>query len=115
WHMEVASHRALTPLLVMAAVSNALEAAVSDQTDTVVTAHEKLSVQGHPDFEVDDQLQSLAGVSARALGSMRVFGAMEAVYGNPFEEARITGVEVELDLRFSRDARVIVEARVPSD
>lgn len=116
WHMEVASHRALTPLLVVAALTNALEAAASDQTDVMITAHEHLRIEGHPEVALDDDLQSLAGpASPRALGSMRLFSALEAVYANPFEEARIAGVDVELEIHFARDARVISEVRVASD
>jgi hypothetical protein len=115
WNMEVASHRVLSPLLTLSAISNALEATASDQTDVMFTATGRVTLADHGEITVVDRGYSGAGASdARALSQLRIFELMEVAYGNPFEETRIRRVELDLDLRFARDAVQIVDASVAS-
>jgi hypothetical protein len=44
-----------------------------------------------------------------------MFYLMEAAFANPFEVSRVTSVDLELDLDFSREVLQIVEASVPHD
>jgi len=49
------------------------------------------------------------------LSYLRLFDLMDAAYGNPFEESRITAIEVDLKLRFVRDVVTIVDVSVPCE
>lgn len=117
WHMEVAAHRVLTPVLILSAISSALEAAVSDEADMVFETRSRIAIEGRPDIvDLTDLGYSHAGVAnARALSQLRLFETLEVVYGNPFEEARIRSVEIDLTVRFARDITTIVDAVVADD
>ena len=117
WHMEVAAHRVLTPVLVLSALSSALEAAVSDETDIVFEARSRVTIEGRTALvDFTDRAYSSGGVAnARALSRLRLFETLEVVYGNPFEEARIRNVEVDITIRFARDVTTIIDAVVADD
>lgn len=117
WHMEVAAHRVLTPVLILSAIASALEAAVSDETDIVFEARSRVAIEGRADIvDLSDRGYSRAGVAnARALSRLRLFETLEVVYGNPFEEARVRSVELDLTVRFAREVTNIVDAVVADD
>ncbi len=116
WHMEVASHRTLTPLLSLAAILNALTSADNGQTDVLYTAHERIGIAGHGDVVFDDLGYMASGpADPQALSNLRLFDALDAAYGNPFEKTRVTSITVDLSVRFSRDIVTIVDAAVPVD
>lgn len=117
WHMEVAAHRVLTPVLILSALSSAVESAVNDQTDIVFEARSRIAIEGRPDIvEFTDRGYSAAGVAnERALSRLRLFETLEVVYGNPFEEARVRSVELDLTVRYAREDTTIVDAVVADD
>lgn len=116
WNVEVASHRVMTPVLINAAISNALQATVADTSDVMFQATSRVWVGGRPQpIVVEDRGFSRAGPSnPLTLAQIRLFPILEVVYGNPFEEARIDRVEVDLTLRFERPTVRIVDASVSS-
>ncbi len=114
WNVNVASHRVLTPLLALATSMNAIKATVSDVTDVVATVESTVRIQGRAPQTYVDTVTSRSGMaSPLALASLRAFAAIEAVYGNPFEESRVDGLDLTIDLDFRRDTRTIVAARMP--
>ena len=117
WRYEVASHRVLTPALLLSSLANALEATVSDETDLIVEARARIAIEGRAEVvELSDRRYAPAGVaSPRVLGRLRLFEALEAVYGNPFEQARIRSVEVDLTVQFGRELANVVDAVLPDD
>ncbi|MEO0325579.1 MAG: hypothetical protein AAF447_21660, partial [Myxococcota bacterium] len=115
WSMEVASHRLLTPALLLAGLVNALETSASDQTDVTFVARYAVDLEGIGRVELEDRGATSGGpADVRALTRLRLFQLIEAAYGNPFRPSRVRSVELELDVRFERGAWEIVEASVPS-
>ena len=115
WNVEVAGHRLLTPLLVFSALGNAVKATSADQTDVMYTARYRVDIEGHGPVELSDRGYMSAGpADARTLAGLRLFDLIDAAYGNPFEESRVTGIDLTLDVRFARDTYEIVDASVPS-
>lgn len=113
WHMEVASHRSLTPMLVFAAIANALRAASADQTDVVFTARSRVTIERIGPVEVEDIGYVAEGITdPGALLQMRLFSLLDVAYGNPFEEARVRSVELDLSLRFVHEEVRILDAAV---
>ena len=111
WHMEVASHRILTPILAFAGIANAVGAAASDQTDVIFTADMKVNIEGHGTVELEDQGYMAMGPNDTGrLSRLRMFELMEIAYGNPFEDSRVLSAEVDLHVRFARDVWEIVDA-----
>ena len=114
WHMELANHRLLTPMLAMSATMNALKSTASDIGDLVFTATSKITLEGRAPIEVTDVGFSATGLPS-AVGRLRLFSVLAAAYANPFERARVTGLEVELNVRFARDVMTIESAAFASD
>ncbi len=116
WNVEVASHPSLSPVLVFSALSNAIKASASDQTDVAFTARYTTVIEGQPPVTLEDRGAMFGGpADNRALAQLRLFELFDIAYSNPFEESRIERVEIELDVRFERDIARIVEARVADD
>lgn len=114
WQFEVASHRALAPVLILTALINGLQATLADRTEAIVKAKTTISVSDHGRFEFNDTAFFPGGVAdPRGLGQLRLFSAIEAVYGNDFERADITAIEVELDVQFSDAVAEVMAVRVP--
>lgn len=114
WRMEVASHRVLTPVLVSAAISNAVGATAADSADVMVEARSRVWIAGRPEpIEVTDHGFSRGGAAnPLTLAQIRLFSILEMVYGNPFQEAHAQRIEVDLSLRFERRTTVVVDASV---
>jgi hypothetical protein len=115
WNMELASHRLLTPMLGFSAIMNALSATAAEQTDAVFEAKTKVHVAGHGVHEITDFGYTPGGVSSpMAVGQLRAFDVVGAAYINPFEQARIERIEVELTVRYGRGVVTIVDAVAPA-
>ena len=115
WNVELASHRFLSPMLAFGAMANAIKATSSDQTDVIFAARTTVGIDGHADVSLEDRGYMGAGPGdLRSLARLRMFRAMEAAFGNPFVESRVTSLDIELDVQFSRDVLVMVDAQVAS-
>lgn len=117
WNARIASHRVLTPVLINATITNAVTATAVDSTDVMFEATSRVWIAGRPEpIELRDRGYGSAGAaSPLTLAQLRLFSLLEMIYGNPFEEARATRVEVDLSLRFARETARIVDASVASD
>jgi hypothetical protein len=115
WKMEIASHRLLTPMLAFSAVLNALSATVAEQSDVVWQARSRVKVAGHGAFESTDFGYTPVGIGQpNAIAEMRMIDLVSVAYVNPFEQALVEGIEVDIDVRFGRDIVELVDAIVPA-
>jgi hypothetical protein len=112
WNVETASHRVLTPVLLTAAINNAVSATAADNTDVMFEATSRVWIAGRtePVSVVDHGYSHVGASNPLALGQLRLFSLLEAIYGNPFEETRASRVEVDLDVRFARETLQILDA-----
>lgn len=116
WNVEIASHRFISPILVLSAIGNALEASAADQTDVVFTARYEVALEGHGSVALEDRGYMARGPGdTRALSRLRLFDLIEVAYGNPFEPSRITRVDLELEVQYARDVVSIEEAWLVTD
>jgi hypothetical protein len=116
WNMQVATHRMLTPGLVLSALGNALEAVAVDRTDSVLHIDSQVQIEGHGTVKTSDILFTSAGAAdSGAFSRLRMFAALNAAYANPFENTRVTGVQVDLHVHYERDVLSVVDAQLPSD
>ena len=116
WRFEVASHRVLTPVLLNAALLNALQATAADNADVMFEARSRVTVAGRSQVEevVDRGYSRMGAANPAALGQLRLFSMLEAIYGNPFQEARAARIEIDLDVRLGRETTRILDASVAS-
>ncbi len=116
WHVEVASHRVLTPSIAFAVIANAVKSTANDATDVIFRARSKIGIEGHGIVSLEEQGFSPMGASSAAVFSqLRMFGLMEAAFANPFEISRVTSIDLELDIELSREVFQIANASVAYD
>ncbi len=116
WRVEVASHRVLTPSIVFGVIANAVKSTASDASDVIFRARSKVGIEGHGVVELEEQgFSPLGAASPVAFSQLSMFGLMEAAFANSFETSRVTSVDLELDLEFSRQVYQIVDASVARD
>lgn len=114
WNAEVAVHERLTPLLVFSAMANAISATESGQEPVVVEINSRVDVKGHGTLEFHDSGFTIGGPSDMGtLGSARVFPALEAALLNPFEQTTVERVDLQVRVRYGRDATEILGASLP--
>ena len=111
WNVELASQRLLTPTLAMAALMNAVSVSAGDRSDVMIDATSSLWVAGHGKLTVQDRGWAPVGAMG-ALSQLRLFDLLDVSYGNPFEDARIERIELDVHMRFARQLIEIVSARV---
>jgi len=116
WHVDVASHRILTPSIVYGVIANAVKSTASDVTDVIFRARSKIGIEGHGVVTLEEQGFSPMGAASSAVFSqLRMFALMEAAYANAFESSRLTSIDLELDLEHSREVFQIADASVAYD
>lgn len=116
WNMQVASHHLLTTGLVLTTLANAIEATAADRTDAVLHVESRVEIDHHGTQSVSDVMITNNGANdAGTLGRLHVFNVLNAAYGNPFEQARVSRIDIDLRLEFARDMVTIVDAQLPSD
>ena len=114
WNLELASNRSLTPILLFSAMINALQASAADRSDAVVRAETLIKLSGDRKLQLSDVTYMPGGTgNPFGLSAMRLFSAVEAAYGNPFERTYLDSVEVDLYVRVSDEIAEIINVRVP--
>jgi hypothetical protein len=105
WHMEVAHERFLSPNFTAAALGSAIEATVNEKRDVSWAMRSKLAIRGHGTVEIEDFGVSMNGSTPDEgeIARSRIVRAIGEVLNNPWEPARIDGVESKLDVHFTRD------------
>ncbi|MBW2225397.1 MAG: hypothetical protein JRF54_14580 [Deltaproteobacteria bacterium] len=82
WHVEVASHRILSPSIVYGVIANAVKSTASDVTDVIFHARSKIGIEGHGVIALEEHGFSPMGAASPAVFSqLRMFGLMEAAFG----------------------------------
>jgi len=115
WNIELASHRLLTPMLGFAATLNALSATAAEQADATFEAKTRVQITGHKPREITDYGYTPAGIaSPMAIGQLRGFDIVGAAYINPFEQARVERIDVDLTVRFGRGVVTVIDAIAPA-
>lgn len=111
WNAEVAVHERLTPLLVFSAMANAISATESGQEPVVVDIRSEVDIKGHGTLRFHDSGFTIGGPSDMGtLGSARIFPALEAALLNPFEQTSVDRVDLQIGIRYGREATEILGA-----
>lgn len=116
WNMQVATHRMLTPGLVLSAIVNAIEATAIDRTESVLRIHSQVDIAGHGTHSTSEVMYTAAGAAdAGMLSRLRMLNALSAAYTNPFENARVTRVQVDMHVEHAHDLLTVIDAQIPSE
>ena len=116
WNIEVASHRILTPTIVFGMIVNAVKSTAGDTADVIFRARSKVGIEDHGVVSLDERgFSPMGAASPGVFSQLRMFALMEAAFANAFESSRVTSVDLELDIEFSREVFQITDASVAYD
>ncbi len=116
WQVEAVNHKLLTPSLLLTALGSALSASVNDADSMMFRVESNVHIKGQGIQRVVDEGFTPGGMSQiGAMARLRVFDLVEAAYHNPFTEARIERIEINLELRFGEEVTEILSAQLTTD
>jgi hypothetical protein len=104
WHMAVAEERFLSANFTAAALGSAIEATSNEKRDVTWAMHSKLKVHGHGTIDIEDFGVATGGMPDEGeMSRSRVVRAIGDILNNPWEPARIEGVEAKFSLEYARE------------
>jgi hypothetical protein len=104
WHMDVAEEKFLSPNFTAAALGSAIEATINEKRDMTWSMHSKLAIRGHGTIELEDFGVANGGMPDEGeVARTRVVRAVGDVLNNPWEPARIDGLEAKFTVQYTRD------------
>jgi hypothetical protein len=106
----------ITTGLAFSSLVNAMAASAVDRADVMYKIKGRVQVADHGTIETEDiGFSPIGAADTGPLSTARFFNVISTAFDNPFEEARITDIDVDVDLRFGREVTSIVDAQVASD
>ncbi len=103
WRVELAAHRAMSPMLALAVLANALQVTAAEQADVTWRIDSEVVLEGREPIRLRDEGWLPQGmVAPRALSTLRLFSMFEVAFGNPFTPLPVERVEVDVYVRFER-------------
>lgn len=115
FHIELAQHRQLTPLLLSVVSSNAVQTVVPDVAEAVIEIHSRIRLRGVPAIEQKDVLFSTDGVTSKLLNNSTGIRQLQELFNNPFGPVHVEGIELGIGVSFRADVAEIIGIAVPGD
>jgi hypothetical protein len=104
WNFEIAHEKFLSPSFLSVVLGSALETTASERQDVTWFASSKVRVRGQREVRIDDFGVAVGGTpGAQDFVRSNLVQAVGSVMNNPWEPAFVEGVDVQLELRYSRD------------
>lgn len=109
WNVEIVQHRLLSTPLAFTALSNAIDASMSDRLPIRVRAKTTLHLRGRaPIVTIDEGTMSQGPGASAPLRGLRGFSLMEAAYSSPFGDELPERLEIEVEIhRDERPERIV--------
>jgi hypothetical protein len=104
WHAEVTEDRFLGPGLTAVVMASIVEATANERRDLTWKMNTKVDVVGHGLVELEDVGISVgSGPDTNEWLHSRVVSTVGDVLNNPWEHARVRGIEARFEVRYARD------------
>lgn len=112
---EVASHRALSPLLMSMVLSQAAQQAAPDVADAVVRIDSRLDVRGFAPLVQTDHLFLPDGLSPKAMLLSSAMRQVGEVLLNPFGPTRIERLDMQVSVEYKPEVAEVAQVTLASD
>lgn len=112
---EVASHRALSPLLMSMVMAQAAQQAAPDVTDAVVRIDSRLEVRGYAPLVQTDHMFLSDGVSTKTLLLSSAMRQVIELLGNSFSPVRIERLDMQVSVEYKPEVAEIAQVALASD
>jgi hypothetical protein len=100
--VEIVKHPSLTPMLAGAVVSNALVLNLGFDQEATVRVDGQIRLRGLPSLPIRFALASGPGAHPYVAASGRIRQLFAALYGNPFAEVEVDGIDLTIDISRAR-------------
>jgi hypothetical protein len=112
---EVASHRALSPLLMSMVMAQAVQQAAPDVTDAVVRIDSRLEVRGYAPLVQTDHMFLSDGLSPKALLLSSAMRQVIELLGNSFSPVRVERLDMQVSVEYKPEVAEIAQVALASD
>ena len=114
--LEVVRERFLLPVLSLSSVASALDRFASDRSDLMVSMRGELHLARGRTLVLEDEAFTERGATdTRTLLNMRPLSALNEILNNPFEEAQLDRVVLDVSMEYRRDEAEIIGAYVTAE
>ena len=104
WHAEVTDDKFLGPGLAATVIESAIEATTSERRDLTWKMTSRVTVAGHGSVDLeDDGIASGGAPDAGDWIRSKLVTTVGDVLNNPWEHARIEGVQARFEVKYARD------------
>jgi hypothetical protein len=104
WNFEVAHERFLTPSFLSVALGSGLQSVANEQQDVSWTATSKLKIKDYGEITLRDFGVAMGGTpDAGEFARSNLVRAAGAILNNPWQSARLEGVEMNVELHYARE------------
>ena len=104
WNFQVAHEKFMAPSFLAVALGSALQSTASERQDVTWTATSRVRVRDYGEVTLEDFGVAVGGTpEASDFIRSNLVGAVGAVINNPWEDAFVESVEVDVKLSYSRD------------
>jgi len=112
FHYEVLNNSRLTPVAMMATVFNVLQGVNESGEDVTYRMGGKIGVNGYPEVSMQNMFApGDAGLPAAYAAALSLGDRFGRIYQNPYDKAKISGVELDFDIVRERRAAQLESAR----
>lgn len=104
WDFQVAHEKFMAPSFLAVALGSALQSTASERQDVTWTATSRVRIKGYGDVTLEDFGVAVGGTpEASDFIRSNLVGAVGSVLNNPWEDAFVESVQVDMKLSYSRD------------
>jgi hypothetical protein len=104
WNFEVAHERFLTPSFLAVALGSGFQTVANEQQDVSWTATSKLKIKDYGEITLRDFGVAIGGTpDAGEFARSNLVRAAGAILNNPWQSARLEGVEMTVELHYARE------------
>jgi len=112
FHYEVLNNSRLTPVAMMATVFSVLQGVNESGEDVTYRMGGKIGVNGYPEVSMQNMFApGDAGLPAAYAAALSLGDRFGRIYQNPYDKAKISGVELDFDIVRERRAAQLESAR----
>lgn len=113
YHVKLAKHRFLTSTLVRSVLTKSVKEAMSDVAPASFSIKTRFLIKGHPAVTIRENNYTSGGLRM-GLFSSRGVRAIRALLNNPFEDADLQRVDIEIAATFGKRPLTLVGLRAPA-
>ncbi len=113
FHIQVISHRFLSPQLTTAALQSVVSLLTPDLAVVTVNLKSTIKIRGYDPLTFVDYIYSAEGLNANTIAAARGLKVLTPLLFNPFEPIHLDGIELDAEIAYKANYAEIRSLRLP--